>query len=174
MDSAVIKTAGIGKTFLGHLNFDQTMESADLMERLRSEAGQKRHYNDVRNRLMGGVNRPMRSLGDTRDFFRNAPAPLPVDDPAWREKVAFEESIADSPNYQWRRILLEVSNKHRIGIKVITGAAQTRDIAAARHEAMYRMREEAGMSCTAIGRKLNRDHTSVLSGIRRHEERNAL
>lgn len=75
---------------------------------------------------------------------------------------------------RWKAIISEVCEKY--GIDWIELASHRRSVPAviARHEAMYRMRHETVMSLPAIGRRLGgRDHTSVIHGIRRHEERMA-
>lgn len=71
-----------------------------------------------------------------------------------------------------RLILEEVAAKHGLQVKDITSPARTRPIVNARHEAAYRLRNEAGLSFPQIGRLIgNRDHTSALHGVRMHSAR---
>jgi hypothetical protein len=54
----------------------------------------------------------------------------------------------------------------------LLGRSRLRLITMARYEAMYRCHRELGRSTAAVGRYLgNRDHSTVINGIRRHEER---
>lgn len=71
---------------------------------------------------------------------------------------------------QWKRIILEVASEYGVTAEAIIGPGRERRVVAPRHCAMYRMFRELGTSPCAIGRRLgNRDHTTVLSGIKRHE-----
>jgi len=75
----------------------------------------------------------------------------------------------------WRNIVAEVCRKHGTTIYEIIGQQRGRGIVLARHEAFYRLATETTMSMTQIGRHLgDRDHTTVLAGVRRHKERNGL
>lgn len=70
----------------------------------------------------------------------------------------------------WKRIIGEVSAKHRITPIDLCSARRSRALAAARYEAMHRMRSETLMSVSEIGRRLGgRDHTTVLHGLSRYE-----
>lgn len=76
----------------------------------------------------------------------------------------------------WMRILHEVAEKHRIGVKSLLSASKARNVVTARNEAFYRMRHEiviAGepMSFPLIASKFGKDHTTVIWGVRRHESR---
>jgi hypothetical protein len=53
----------------------------------------------------------------------------------------------------------------------LVGKDRATRLVAARHAVMWRMRRELGLSLPAIGRLFGRDHTTVLNGIRRHEQR---
>lgn len=61
----------------------------------------------------------------------------------------------------WSWVLREVCEAHRVQRSEIIGPRQTKKIAAARHEAVRRMRFELGMGVTAIGRRVNRDHSVI-------------
>ena len=50
----------------------------------------------------------------------------------------------------------------------VTGPSRLPQIVRARHELMYRLSIELHWSLSEIGNRLGRDHTTVLSGIRRH------
>jgi len=86
-------------------------------------------------------------------------------------KVKAEEAEgAFMPN--WRRIVLEVCEKHGLRLNDVISERRAVPLVKARQEAMYRLHQETTMSLPAIGRRLgNRDHTTVLYGIRRHQQR---
>lgn len=71
----------------------------------------------------------------------------------------------------WRRIILETAIKHNIMPAEMLSAQRAYKLVIARHEVMYRMKTETTMSLPAIGRRLGKDHTTVLHGVRRHIER---
>jgi hypothetical protein len=79
--------------------------------------------------------------------------------------VATHEPVPDPP---WKVVLHETSRKYGVPVSVILGDSRARWILPARFEAAYRMVHELGMSLPAVGRRLNRDHTSVLHAIKRH------
>lgn len=79
----------------------------------------------------------------------------------------------------WMAIVRAVAEKHGIGVHDILGASHHRYIVRARWEAFYRMRTEIKvlgmpMSLPEIGRRLHKDHTTVLNGIRRYCAENGL
>lgn len=65
-----------------------------------------------------------------------------------------------------------VCAKHQVQLKDLQCEQRHRSLVIARQEAMYRAHREGGYSLPRIGRALgNRDHTTVLHGVRRHEKR---
>lgn len=71
------------------------------------------------------------------------------------------------------RFILEMTaKKYGVSIAEIKGVRRDKNIIKARHECFYRMSKELGYSLPKIGKIVGgKDHTSVLSGIRRHELR---
>lgn len=70
------------------------------------------------------------------------------------------------------RIIQEVAFAHDVQVRDMLGPWREKKIVRARHEAMSRLRHETDMSLPAIARILNRaDHTTVMHGIRKHQER---
>ena len=53
----------------------------------------------------------------------------------------------------------------------LTGPRRHRHLVRARQEAMYECRMQTGKYLTIIGRAFNRDHTTILYGIRAHVDR---
>lgn len=70
------------------------------------------------------------------------------------------------------QIKSEVSLKHGVTVEDIDSPKRALHMVAARHECMWRLRNETGASYHQIARQLGgKDHTSVISGIRRHQAR---
>lgn len=71
---------------------------------------------------------------------------------------------------RWKIILREVANKHKLNVTDLLSTRRPRNIVAARHEAMYRMKTETSLSLPSIGKRLGGlDHTTVIHGLRRYE-----
>lgn len=70
-----------------------------------------------------------------------------------------------------RKVISEVAERHGLTLTQLRDHCRTRSIAYVRQEAMYEARVRAGKSLPMIGRYLNRDHTTVLYGVRAHERR---
>lgn len=70
-----------------------------------------------------------------------------------------------------RALVAEVAAQHGIGPRDILGEDRRRSIAHPRQEAMYRARHELQQSLPQIGAFFNRDHTTVLHGVREHAKR---
>lgn len=100
-----------------------------------------------------------------------APAPLPVatDHPARPVVDANTEVKITVPN--WKGVVLDVLVRHQVGMGEFMGEGRTRRIAAARHEAMFIMSRDLGMTLEQIGRRLNKDFATVHGGIRAHSKR---
>ena len=69
-------------------------------------------------------------------------------------------------------IVAQVAARH--GIAASTLLARTKVNSHARHEAMYEIRTQIGKPLASypwIGRKMGRDHSTVMYGVRRHQKR---
>lgn len=75
------------------------------------------------------------------------------------------------PYRNWREIIADVSERHGLTTEEILGPSRARRCAWPRHEAWALIWEQGRLSTTEIGRRFNRDHTTVLIGIRRHNKR---
>lgn len=74
--------------------------------------------------------------------------------------------------FRWKRIIVEVCRKHGITLAQIMSRRREERIVIARHEAVWRLCEETSMSLPQVGRRLGGlDHSSVIHGKRKHEER---
>jgi len=67
-----------------------------------------------------------------------------------------------------RRIAGEVAARHRLTLDDLTGPRVARPLVRARWEAMAAIRAQTRFSLPQIGQFFNRDHTTVLAGIRKH------
>jgi chromosomal replication initiator protein len=71
-----------------------------------------------------------------------------------------------------KEIISEVCEKRGVSKNAIISARRNVDLVLARQEVMWRAREETTLSLPQIGRALgNRDHTTVLHGMRRYQGR---
>ena len=70
-------------------------------------------------------------------------------------------------------IIAEVAEKHGLTVKQLLGSRTDRTVAHPRHEAWWELRQRTSLSLPQIGRKFGRCHTTVLTGVRRHEARMA-
>lgn len=67
-----------------------------------------------------------------------------------------------TPRARWEVMLAEVAEKHGVTSGDILGRERIRKIVAARHEICRRLHAELGIGYKEIGRRLGRDHTSVM------------
>lgn len=69
------------------------------------------------------------------------------------------------------KIIGEVADKHDLTTALLLGPSRQKHIAAARHEAFWRIRHETGGTFGLIGKFFYRDHSTVLHGITKYEKR---
>jgi chromosomal replication initiator protein len=69
------------------------------------------------------------------------------------------------------KIFTAVYKKYGIKKEDIIGERRTKDIAQARHIAIYLIREITDMSFPGIGKILNRNHTTIISSIETVEKK---
>ena len=65
-----------------------------------------------------------------------------------------------------REIIAKVAAEHRMTVDDLVGPSRVRTICIPRWRAMRELRER-GLSLSRIGQLLNRDHTTVMHGLRR-------
>ncbi len=72
-------------------------------------------------------------------------------------------------------IIADVAKETGLTVPMLVGDRRSRPIVAARHLAYWRAARETGASLAAIGRAFgDRDHTTIIHGIRKHEQRHGL
>lgn len=82
-------------------------------------------------------------------------------------RATFTASITGTPRSTPERIALNVTKWHGVGIKDLRGPSRIPHIVAARHDWWSRL-YESGLSYSEIARRCNRDHTSIMHGVRKH------
>jgi chromosomal replication initiation ATPase DnaA len=73
------------------------------------------------------------------------------------------------------RVLRDICYRHDVTLAHLAGPSRRKDIIPARHEAYYRLKDEAGLSFPRIGAILGgRDHSTIIHGARKHAARHGL
>lgn len=83
--------------------------------------------------------------------------------------IGFEKTLVEllSPSESTAsRTLRETAKRHGMSVDAIKGHSREPRFVKARHEVMVALRDE-GFSLPRIGRILNRDHTTVMHGLRK-------
>jgi hypothetical protein len=92
--------------------------------------------------------------------------------PAYLPPVLYDHCEGAAPKKSIRQIALEVVEKHGITLEELLSPRRATHIVRARQEAFWRCKQETSSSFPQIGRHLgNKDHTTVLHGIRMYEKR---
>lgn len=89
-----------------------------------------------------------------------------------RKRAAAKPSfniVSDAGAVTW--VLKEVAARHDTTVKDILSSSRFATHIKARQDAMYRLHVELGMSVSAVGRRMNKDHTTIRWGVARHRDR---
>lgn len=81
----------------------------------------------------------------------------------WRGPIGLRVSMKD--------ICTEIASLYCVSEKDLQGPSRTKAISLARQHAMYLMAEQKHLSFPMIGKFLNRDHTTILHGVKAHKAR---
>lgn len=125
-----------------------------------------------RKRLGMYTPQPVIARPKKRDIIHIEPTEVEQEpEPITEEQIENEFfRLAHMPD--WKRICVEVCYKHKVTMVELTSECRSKEIVAARYEAAYRLRYEAGLSSSMIGRRLGgRDHTTILYALKRYEEK---
>ncbi len=95
------------------------------------------------------------------NFVTNKPITLEVA----KSQLAGVLSGKESPEVTVDRIISEISKKYHITPEEIKGKKRTKDVAMARHVAVYVIRKATDMSLQSIAKIFGRDHTTMMSSI---------
>lgn len=98
--------------------------------------------------------------------------PAPVA-PEWPEQppAVFYDDAAPRLVKTWRDIAYEVCAKHKVTFADVLGPSHKVIYVAPRHELIFRLTVELRLTATAVARKINRDHTSIISALNRYAKR---
>jgi hypothetical protein len=122
------------------------------------------HYKGVKARLNRPAPKPQPAITQPVEV---APPVAPVELPVNELVAAFR--LVQSKDGLAREIIRDCAAEGNFPIRLLSSDYRNRHIVRLRQKAMYRMHRELGWSLPRIGRMLNRDHTTVLHGVRRHE-----
>jgi chromosomal replication initiator protein len=113
----------------------------------------RRAQNNIRE-LEGALNKVIAHAAMLRQ-------PLSID----LAKEALQDIVSRQAELTVAQIITAVSNFYRMDSEIIVGRGRSKDVAAARHMAMFLAREETGASLPQIGEAIGgRDHTTVMHG----------
>jgi hypothetical protein len=138
------------------------------------------HYREVRRNLSKGYAR--------RSEVRVEPEPIPVTEPPKKTLLPSVRVSAELLEQYQRSmdglihsgkakkvtmadVLAEVAKKHGLEPLRLKARVRRKELTEARFEAFYRMRNELKMSYPQIGMFFGMDHTSILHGVRMHEQK---
>lgn len=71
----------------------------------------------------------------------------------------------------WKILAKEICDQHGADFDEVCGDRRFQPLVLIRQEIFYRIRVELGMSYPEIGKRFNRDHTTIMHGVRRHAKR---
>ena len=145
------------------------------------------HYKAVRQRLFAPKGRTLAPSIVARAFDSKAKpdaepipvlAPLPAPsepieaDPTKRDWLDLSKPDIGTPYvvpaFRWQQISRQVCEKHGITWAQMLQGTRSAARVNARGELYYRLSRETTLSMAEIGRRLGRDHTTVIYGIARH------
>jgi chromosomal replication initiation ATPase DnaA len=90
---------------------------------------------------------------------------------SWQKMVSLAQFEAN-PQISIATILHQVAHKHGVTVLDIKSPRRFQNIVNARQEAFYRARHETALSLPQIGMLMgNKDHTTVLHGVKAHTKR---
>lgn len=127
-------------------------------------------YREIRTRLRTPVEIKPSRRPKARPFAPTWSLPAPPPKPQY-----VKPSIVVFNKNSLAIIVEEVAAKHGLTVHDLRCVCRAIKLVNARHEFFYRAATETTVAYAAIGRFLNdRDHTTVIHGIRRHCKRNGL
>lgn len=86
----------------------------------------------------------------------------------WRDVLLVDSKhYAKPPRQQRMEVIARIAVAHGVTVAEIMGPSHARKLARARWEAMAAIKAEFGDGPAALGRLFNRDHSSVLHGLRK-------
>lgn len=136
------------------------------------EAGLRSNYQAARQRLFNSPSPPRPTPAPVTTTVAVKPPPV-VEDPVAKPKTRPREhyvctSLTERFKAKWiRDIIIEVSERRKVPALLVAGCSQVKRCVAARNE-VWATLNKLGVSAQRLGVLFNKDHTTVLYGIRRH------
>lgn len=95
-----------------------------------------------------------------------------------RDLIVLQEAVSWppmilTPSGRIQQVIEDVALKYDVSCESILGEGRTQEVVEARQEVMWVLRAR-GLNYCAIGRRLNRDRTTVVHGIKAFEKRKTL
>ena len=95
--------------------------------------------------------------------------PEPIQKPPELPKPTPQEILAElKDRINMQDVAEAVAKAHDVSVALLKGKSRNKNVCRARHEAFSICHHSLGHSYPTIGRFFNKDHTTVLHGIRRH------
>ena len=151
---------------------EANMNSHSEIEEPRTAAEIIARYRDVRHRLYSPASPPKLASNETRTNHAACKAITTIPAPSRQP----EQGPSETPlQYQTpaREALRAVSTRTGVPLADILARDRRSPVAAARHEAIWRVGLATGWSLPRLGRFFKRDHTTVLHSIREMRKRSA-
>lgn len=99
-----------------------------------------------------------------RGFFLVGEQPAPIEPPEIIEEIILIDP--PRPVVNRKHIMAKVAAFYGLSVLDLKGPFRTKAVCLPRHVAFYLLKEVLGLSLPETGRVMNRDHTTVLHGIR--------
>ncbi len=131
-----------------------------------------KHYKEVRSRLEKGSTQNMAPVEKRKSDFENRSEE--VKEWVQREMARWNMVPQAAGTITVQSLIREVAEKYKIPTALMLQDSRTRPLVFARQELFYRCVMEKGWSYARIGRYFDRDHTTVLHGVRAHAKKYGL
>ena len=101
------------------------------------------------------------------------PPPAPVcPDALTKQLMRLPREVFARP--QWKIIARQICAKYNVDFDEVFSDRRHKHLVLIRHEIFYRLKVDLQMSYPQIAEKFNKDHTTVLHGVRKHAARLSL
>jgi len=132
----------------------------------------RQRYRQARARLWGGGYVEVAPVKRDILFLMAWPAII-YDEPVGPRRPLFADSVVlPTSRAKAREILQEVADRTGFTIEELVSMRRTQPLCDARNEIYYRLKKETTWSYPRIGEFLgDRDHTTVMSGARKHAQK---
>ena len=88
--------------------------------------------------------------------------------------LTIPDHIGRNPRAEAFEVMEEISSLTGVSVDEMRGRDRTRFVAHVRHWAMTEVRHRTSLSFPEIGALFDRDHTTVVQGVRAHEKRTSI